>query len=373
MPWISLFAVLFACNRVEPLDTEQICDGLDDDQDGLIDEGLFITTVEFALDEADVIDLDRGLALRESWVPGIEQRTEVQISSSGDVIEEHYEYDALGNILAAEVITTSESGEVRVVHERRYQGSEVVYNLRERFDDGEAVSRVETVIELTDSGQMSTLREEDFTDEEVIWLRFSYDAQDREILLRQEGPEELCVEWSTVYDDDLMQSYAYEMVLCDAPLPDEPVETRTWDSQGRLLSIQEAGEGPESWTWEGDLATSYTSYIDATRSFNYQEGRLVSATGEGHLASWALDYDELGRLSGYTRERSDGPAGVSLTYAAGEGSSLSKISGQYGGEDSYERSYEVDELGNLLSGAYEDLVSGAKTETTYSYTCQAAE
>ena len=363
---IVLFSILFACNRVEPLDSEQICDGLDDDQDGLVDEGLFISTLDFVLDEAGVINLDRGVALQLSWAPGIEERTTTQVSDVGDITEEFYRYDGEGNIVEAEYGSESD----RTVYERRYEGSELVYDLSERFEDGELTSKVETVIELTDSGQRALLQSEDFINGEILSFIYTYDEQDRQMSRRQEGPDQVCLEWFTRYDDTLMQKYSYDSVPCDEPLPSEPAVTRSWDADGNLISVQ-TSEGAQTWGWEGGKAITYT-IVGIVRSYEYEGDRLVGAQLNGSSV-WELDYDELERFTGYVALRGVGLAGLSAEYHGGAGSSVSKVLGQSDSEPSYELLYELDELGNLVGSAYEDLVSGATTDTSYSYTCQSAD
>ena len=232
---IVLFSILFACNRVEPLDSEQICDGLDDDRDGQIDEGLFGYDTELVFDEAGVPNIEQGIS-RSLRIPmGMFGRSYEAETSEGETWSSWVEFDGEGRAISVEFTHIESDGQETVsLQSAAYEGDLKVWDVGTRTVDGETVLDYEQSWTYHDHGQVSTHSYADTISQRTQDSEWFYDERDREILLRREGSEFDCAEWVTGYDDTLNTKTAYAGVTCGNDPPDTDVITPVEPSLTRL-------------------------------------------------------------------------------------------------------------------------------------------
>jgi hypothetical protein len=373
---MSYFAVvlmgLVACNR-DALDTEELCDGLDNDRDGLIDEGLFGYDIVQPSDEAGVLAAEDEIGTILRVPNGMLSRSYEGETSEGETLSAWVELDGMGHAIAMEQISTNSEGLQTVnIQSAAYEGDLKVWDAGTRTVDGETVLDYEQSWTYHDHGQASTHSYAEAVSGRTLATEWFYDEQEREILWRREGSQISCGEWVTAYDDTLNTKTAYAGVSCGDDPPATHWVRSTYDSQGRLLSIEEEQDAvTRAWTWEGDDPATYTSALGDTRSFEVQDGVVVGATGEGELSDWMLGYHDSGRIDELGYETPEGVAyALALEYSDLAGGFLSGVTTFSDGEQAFRSSYALDEVGNFFAVSWEYLASGVTGEIQHSTECQ---
>lgn len=310
---MTALLLLAACAQLP--DQEVTCDGLDDDQDGVIDEGLIGHSFEFLL------------------------------------------------------TTSAEGDETGFQISAQFQDEQRVFLTREDFVGQETVAAYEELSEFNQDGLIAETKRLDLLTEQRVTLRWSYDEQLRQTSMRQ-ASEGSCTEYVTVYDDELDHKFDYGLAYCGYLNPGEPAEVTGYDHAHRVI-FHVLEKETSSWTWgEESRVESYRSPDGSERHYSYEEDRLIGASATGVLAPWALDYDAESRLKSYRSGAGTAlSSGLDLDYSDSSGGFVSKVFAEYEGAPRFEQEHLFDSFGNLVGAIYTDLLTGGSTTGVYEHTC----
>lgn len=286
---------------------ETLCDGLDDDQDGLVDEGVFQASL-YDWPQSGQENFAIWTKPWTSWVPGLVSLAVDQTYSTGTLQTGLTDYDEQGRITFYEgTYAHEESGSfVEVEGAYRYSGDQVIYELLRYHEVTKFVEVeedwTETFVELDELGRPERLTTVDHISGSVDLQTIVYDAQSRETEIEwlevlEEGDPVCRSRELFVYDDQARTMHAQLDFGCNGIDLLELGESR-WDAEGRLV-FEGTEESYASWIWDGDELVEYAETRESSVqsvSYRYDDGRLVWAVDGFQEQFWSLTYDSNGGL-----------------------------------------------------------------------------
>lgn len=370
---MTALLLVLACGRGELPEGEVRCDGLDDDEDGVVDEGLVGHGFEFVLDRAGAPDLDAGFSLELSEFAGLESESLEYLAADGAVTLQLSEFDTSGRLVYLEQWTTSAEGEetgvqISAEYQDELRDGYQVFLTREDFVGQERTSAYELRSEFNEFGLKVESNYLDLLTDARLTYRWGYDAQHRETSAIQTS-NGVCREYVTTYDYELNHRFEYALSGCGYLTPGEPAVVTGYDHAGRVL-FDVIEQETSSWTWGDTLVESYRTPEGSERLYDYEESRLVGASATGVLSPWTVDWDSENRVTSYrVAPETALSTGIDLTYSEAPGGFVSKVFAEVEGAPFHEREYLFDTFGNLVEALYTDLSTGGTNTGLYEHTC----
>lgn len=358
--------MLLACADPIPalFEPETACDGLDNNGDGRIDEGVLAARFGVQEDLAGAPDLDT-FSVAGAWSPGVRwvQKKGWSESYSGRVTEsvEGWTLDEKGRLVEEYRWQQDQDGTSEYIFQAEYQGDVQVTLVQRVITDGADILEFGWRATVVEDGQV--LAAELLIDGVLASsIAYTYDAQGRETWQRWVDAEtQRCSAEARIYDDTRLTQETYYGASCSTDVLGEVNVFEQWDSAGRLVVFQDRTKD-FVWSWGEDGVSVRTRQVGAEsheRRFEYQDGRLLGGSDARMQESWVLGFDGQGRVSGVATLDLEHKSSqlASLRYARGEDAGVvSQV--RYGAEFSAAGDvvFELDESGNLAleTGTFAD-------------------
>lgn len=382
-----LWAVMaLACNR-EHFDSERSCDGLDDDQDGVIDEEVVGIRYDMARDLGGAPDLDPYFSFEVEAAPGVALLTHSYEYDGGHYGVDEKVFGVNGRLAShtTEFYRLDGSSSLEsYVYE--YEQGHTVYERYESFEDEVLVSGYETVGRLNGEGDLATQEMVDLMEiEEDELIVFDYFIQGKLLSKKRYVGSNCSAEYWNYPSDGIVKHVVNRG--CDST----PSDTATYsyvyerDVFGRLVSfVNQEEDVVWTWTWAGDQLTrdAVFSSGEERREFEYEDGRFVQGSADDMGEDWMIEYDAYGNALSVELSSQDEDEQVRLEMDLRDQESGSVIDGfrilVLEGEGERDRRWwemdlELVEAGSLVGGLYEVFGSYYAVEHTWTHFCHEAQ
>ncbi len=386
MLWIL---VGLACNRVEPASSELRCDGLDDDQDGVVDEEVLAYRFQMPLDLGGAPELSRYFRFPLDPLPGVTLVEQTYTQPDGSYGTKARRFGTNGRLLYEFAEDFPIDGPATTaLYEFEYEQGQVVYALEEFTQAGVLVEGTETIASLGSHGFIVEQVATDRMDPSKQTLtELYYDAQDRLVATEVQSDDDCVAEYRT-YPDEWSERRAGNK-LCGFS-PEEGAArgalSYTWDSQRRLVSLVDYTSNivtSQKWWWEDDTLLSRETDNGssvAERRFDMVDGRVVSAVDEASDQEWTIAYNSAGVVEQVDLAYGEELVRLDMALREREGSDviesfqvLLRDSDWMEGDVDlwWTTEMEVDMSGNLTSAQYSDGLIG-EVDYTWNFDCEGA-
>lgn len=380
------FVLLFAC--AEPPEPER-CDGLDNDQDGFVDEGVFALHYEMPVDEAGAPELDQFFSFLPRTAVGVVELESEYTYSEGSTGFYRKEFGPKGRERFSEEQLSLSTGELQTeLSLYEFEQGEPVFERHESWVDDALTSAVETSREYSDDG---VLREEVIDNvlgsSGPVTLTYTYDEQGRLIALEsRQGSSCQRERWE--YRSETMELY-FDDRNCDTS--EFPARSREWDTDGQLIRLSyyfysDVPAEVVEWVWEEGAVKTRTTRVSGeepseSRLYKSHEGGYSRVDLEQDGAFWNLVQNSAGVLSQVEvyLPRFDERAVADLSRRPGtellERVQISLLDGPFGsaGWVWWELDLDLDAAGNLSSMSYMDHDRGLGLDEEFTYACSGEE
>lgn len=339
-----MLLLLLACSAFDdtaPGTRESVCDGLDDDSDGWVDEGAVIVQarpLDSSLSGWPITNINVVSLESRSVLPGVHTVTTVTVSGDGEFEgSSEYVYDLQGRELQqrSEGATGNGRWELEVGTTWSEHGMHSMeWDWQQLHQDGEVLYQ------------------------EVGAREFEYDTQGRTTLYT-ERLNETCT--SVRYDwDDLAHTRSDWL---DEGCTGEWVEDGGVQFDGTGRPLYDLDTPDRQYQWDGDLYLGYTDTNDSEWTA-YEDGRPVHSEEtflfELRTEAWA-SYDDQGRLIEHRRWTEDRETRTTYTLNA-VGGLVERLSWRLDTDEAHLRSYLNDAHLNVTQTIDED---GLTSTTTF--------
>lgn len=385
MLWIL---VGLACGG-EALDTEMICDGLDDDQDGLVDEEVVGIRYEMPLDIGGAPELDAYFEFDAQVAVGVSTLSHSYELDDGSHGVDEKEYGTSGRLLYSRSEYTAADGESTSseTYTYEFEQGQPVYERFERMENEALVSGYEVVGELNGEGLLASQETTDLMDiDEAELLVFEYDSALRPISEKRYIGSDCAADY-WLYPSEEIEKHILNR-SCDTTPSSAASYTYVYerDSQGRLISfVDNDDDAVWTWTWVGDRLTR--DYVRSTqelkRVYEFEDGRFVRGEAQDLREDWVVEYDSFGTPVSVelASQEQDEQVLLKMDLRDQEGSSVVEffqILLLQEEEDDRDRRWwqleaEMDGLGNLLGGLYQSFGPYYAVEHTWAHSCHEAQ
>lgn len=377
MGWLVL---LFACS--EPPEPER-CDGLDNDQDGIVDEAVVGFSLDMPRDEVDAPELDHDFRFSVSSVVGVVEVENTYEYADGSQGRFEQEFDSDGNLLYSIETWEDVYGRINAeISQLEYEDGWLVFERYESWLDESLLA--EEQIE-------SVYNEDGLVQSQILngaeRVEYQYDEQDRLIEKRSVGRSCKMERWEYPSDQE-------EMFVVWSDCDDEGILThhKWWDETGRLTGAMYYDSywgqliADYEWVWDGDLVVSRVARNEAgesmeSRSYKGQGGRYSRVELDSDGEFWNLVQNSKGILSQVEvfLPSFNNRAVLNMDRRPGSNAieriEVSQLSGAFGSAGTmwWKVDLDLDEVGNLLFTHYTEYYYGQEFEQNWTYACAEEE
>ena len=290
--WWLLLACSTPTEGQSPGSREQVCDGLDDDADGFVDEGAVLAVPELSVQDFEGLTtqavLDPGPQVVLDLLPGVQTVTiqsQDPDSSDTNVATFGFRYDPQGRLIGSwlERSPSALDGGRMVYYEQTVWGPHGPEHQESGFQQwsAEGVLQDETVSTLDteyDGDGLVVAEHSESSSGTTVDTDYEYDAQGR-LVLTTERNGSLCSQWRSDWDD-----LAYTRSdWVDQGCTGQWVEDRVVQYDALWFPLHEQ-DGDLTLEWDDSkLSGAFTT--NDTLEFEYRDGRLVHT-----IATFLSDY-----------------------------------------------------------------------------------